>query len=179
MAQATAQRRPVWTVVALAVLLAVATMLTQSCSGGKRPNQDAEERIESIEEIPVDALWESREFRGYLYSIEPPMTLGKFVHLGCTQIIDDDAQHLIYTQDADCPSIVLGDAMGYDLVISYNDAFCTNEPALDVQWVEGQLHFTIDKAKDRGECDDIAIPHLKGIRLEKQTSGSPSAVRRR
>lgn len=173
MAQGPAHRRPVWTVMALAALLTVASIVTQSCSGGQRPNRDAEERIKSIEDIPVEALWESREFRGYLYPIEPPMTLGKFVHLGCTQIIDDEAQHLIYTQDADCPSVVLGDAMGFDLVISYTDGVCPRELMLDVGWRDDLLHFTIDKTKDRGGvCENIAIPHVKGIRLEKQASRS-------
>ena len=167
MARGTAKRRPVWTVMALAAVLSIAIMVTQSCKGSQRPIRDPEGQVESIEDIPVEDLWESQEFREYLFSAEPPMTLGTFAHLGCTQIIDADAQHLIYTQDADCPSVVLGDAMGFDLVISYTVGGCPS--TLDVGRTDDLLHFTIDRTIGRGDtCPSISIPHVKGIQLEQQ-----------
>ena len=99
------------------------------------------------------------------------MALGKFVHLGCALIIDDDAQHLIYTDDPDCPSVVLPDAAGFDLVISYTDASCRWEPTFEVNRTEGLLHFTINKTRDRGGCEDMRIPLAKGVQIKEQASG--------
>ncbi len=173
MQSGTNQRWPAWAVPITSTALVIASLVAHGCMGGQMDG-DAKRQVQSIEEISVEALWESREFREYLHSVEPPMTLGKFVHLGCTQIIDDDAQHRIFTQDADCPSIVLADAMGFDLVISYTDAYCTRGATLDVGWSNRLLHFTINKT-DRGECEEIAIPHAKGIRLKGEASGPGQA----
>ena len=183
MAPGTGQWRPVRAILTLTAGLAIATLVSHGCTGGQghdeqvlaglRLGGQAKEAVESIEDIPAENLLKSQEFRGYLHSTEPPLTLGKFIHLGCTQIVKSDAQHLLYTDDPDCPSVVLSDAAGFDLVISYTDGYCPREPTLDVRWIDHQLHFTIDKYEDRGGvCEDIAVPHVKGVRFNRHLSGS-------
>ena len=171
MAQGPSRRRVIWAVLALAVVLALAITLTRSCKGGQRLAGQAKGSVESMEEIPVQDLSELPGLAERLASVEPPMTFGEFVHLGCALVIDDDVLHLVYTDDPDCLSVVLPEAAGFDLVISYTDASCRWEPTFEVNRTQDLLHFTINKTRDRGGCDDMSIPLAKGVQLKEQASG--------
>lgn len=166
------QRRALWAVLAVFVGLAILIIQVRGCKSGQRLGGQAKGSVESMEEIPLEVVLELPGLEEYLSSTEPPMTLGKFINLGCALIVDDDAQPLVYTDDPDCPSVVLSDAAGFDLVISYTDASCRWEPTFVVGRVDDLLHFTIDKSRDRGGCDDMRLLLAKGVRLEEQTSGS-------
>ncbi|MCY3636469.1 MAG: hypothetical protein OXH23_12775 [bacterium] len=165
------QRRALWAVLAVFVGLAILFVQVRGCKSGQRLAGKAKGSVESIEQVPLEYILELPGLEEYLSSTEPPMALGKFVHLGCALIIDDDAQHLIYTDDPDCPSVVLPDAAGFDLVISYTDASCRWEPTFEVNRTEGLLHFTINKTRDRGGCEDMRIPLAKGVQIKEQASG--------
>lgn len=163
-------RRAVWAVLAFLVGIAILVMLTRGCKSGQRLAGPDKVSVESMEAIPLEVILELPGLEEYLTSAEPPMTLGKFVHLGCALIIDNDAQNLVYTHDPDCLSVVLPDAAGFDLVISYTDASCRWEPTFEVSRTEDLLHFTIDKTSDRGGCDDMRIPLAKGIQLKDKAA---------
>ena len=165
------QRRALWAVLAVFVGLAILFIQIRGCKSGQRLAGKAKGSVESIEQVPLEDILELPGLEERLSSIEPPMTLSKFVHLGCALIIDDDAQHLIYTDDPDCPSVVHPDAAGFDLVISYTDAACRWEPTFEVNRTEDLLHFTINKTRDRGGCEDVSIPLAKGVQLKEQVSG--------
>lgn len=172
MAQGSSRRRAIWAVMALAAVLAIAITLTHSCKGGQRLTGQARGSVESIEQVPIEGILDLPGLEEHLSSSEPPLTLIKFVRLDCALIIDDDAQHLVYTDDPDCPSVVLADAAGFDLVIYYTDAACRWEPTFVVERIDGLLRFTIDKGGDRGGCDDMGLQLAKGIRLKELASGS-------
>ena len=160
------QRRALWAVLAVFVGLAILFIQIRGCKSGQRLAGKAKGSVESMEQIPLEDVLELPGLEEYLSSAEPPLTLGKFVNLGCALIIDDDSQHLIYTDDPDCPSVVLSDAAGFDLVISYTDAACRWEPTFKVGRTDDLLHFTIDKNRDRGGCDDMRLLLAKGVRLK-------------
>ena len=168
MAQGPSRRRAIWAVLGLAVVLALAITLTRSCKGGQRLAGQAKGSVESMEQVPREVVLGLPGLEESLSSTKPPMTLSKYVYLGCALIIDDDAQHLVYTEDPNCPSVVLADAAGFDLVISYTDASCRWEPTFVVGRTGKLLHFTIDKSRDRGGCDDTMLLLAKGIRIKEQ-----------
>lgn len=171
MVQWPSRRRAIWAVLALAVVLALVITLTRSCKGGQRLAGQAKGSVESIEQVPLEDILELPGLEEHLSAADPPLTLGEFVNLGCALIIDDDAQHLVYTDDPDCPSVVLADVAGFDLLISYTDASCRWEPTFVVGRTSRLLRFTIDKGRDRGGCDDMRLLLAKGIRLKEQASG--------
>ncbi|MDE0604006.1 MAG: hypothetical protein OXI18_06330 [bacterium] len=166
------QRRALWAVLAVFVGLAILFVQVRGCKSGQRIGGQAKGSVESMEQIPLEDVLELPGLEEDLSSAEPPMTLGEFINLGCALIIDDDAQHLVFTDDPDCPSVVLADAAGFDLVISYTDAFCRWEPTFVVSRTDDLLHFTINKSRDRGGCDDMRLLLAKGVQLKEQASGS-------
>ena len=166
------QRRALWAVLAVFVGLTVLFIQVRGCLSGQRLAGEAKGSIESMEEIPIDVVLEMPGLDERLSSLEPPLTVSKFINLGCALIVDDNVQHLVDTDDPDCPSVVLPEVAGFDLVISYTDASCRWEPTFEVNRAEGLLQFTINKTRDRGGCDDIGLLLAKGIQLKKQIGGS-------
>ena len=157
-------------IVAVGIVLAV--ILVRGCRSGQRITGEATEQIHSIEEVPIEHILEFPELAERLSSAEPPMTPGDFINLRCAQIVDDDIEHLVYTEDAGCLSVVLSHALGYDMVISYTDAACQYPPTFEALRTENQLHFNIDRGTDRGNCDDMRVLVAKGIRLANQPAGA-------
>ena len=157
---------------AVAVGIVLAVMLVRGCRGGQRITGEATGQVQSVEEVPIEHILEFPELAEHLSSAEPPMTPGDFINLRCAQIVDDDIEHLVYTEDADCFSVVLTYALGYDMVLSYTDAACQYPPTFEVLRTEDQLHFNIDKGIDRGHCDDMGVLVAKGIRLASQPAGT-------
>ena len=157
-------------IVAVGIVLAV--ILVRGCRSGQRITGEATEQIHSIEEVPIEHILEFPELAERLSSDELSMTPGDFINLHCAQIVDDDIEHLVYTEDAGCLSVVLSHALGYDMVISYTDAACQYPPTFEALRTENQLHFNIDRGTDRGNCDDIRVLVAKGIRLANQPAGT-------
>lgn len=152
----------------IAVGFVVAVMLVRSCRDGQRLTGEASEQIQSIEEVPMERIVEFPELAEHLSRAEPPLTFGDFIDLDCAQIVDDDIQHLIYTEDADCPAVVLSHALGFDMVLYYTDAACQYPPTFEAQKTQNRLHLKIDKGRDRGNCDSIGLLVAQGIRLANQ-----------
>lgn len=166
------QRRALWAVLAVFVGLAILFIQIRGCKSGQRLAGKAKGSVESIEQVPREVVLGLPGLEESLSSTEPPTTFSKFVNLGCALIINENVLHLVYTDDPDCPSVALPEAAGFDLVISYTDASCRWEPTFEVNRTEDLLHFTINKSRDRGGCDDMSIPLAKGVQLKVQASGS-------
>ena len=157
-------------IVAVGIVLAV--ILVRGCRSGQRITGEAAEQIHSIEEVPIEHILEFPELAERLSSDELSMTPGDFINLRCAQIVDDDIEHLVYTEDTGCLSVVLPNALGYDMVLSYTDAACQYPPTFEALRTENQLHFNIDRGTDRGNCDDMRVLVAKGIRLANQPAGA-------
>lgn len=157
---------------AVAVGIVLAVMLVRGCRGGQRITGEAAGQVQSFEEVPIEHILEFPELAERLSSAEPSMTPGDFINLRCAQIVDDDIEHLVYTEDADCFSVVLSYALGYDMVLSYTDASCQYPPTFEALRTEDQLHFNIHKGINRGNCDDARVFVSKGIRLASQPAGT-------
>ena len=166
------QRRARWAMLAVAVGIVLAVMLVRGCRGGQRITGEAARQVQSFEEVPIEHILEFPELAERLSSAEPPMTPGDFINLRCAQIVDDDIEHQVYTEDADCFSVVLPYALGYDMVLSYTDASCQYPPTFEALRTEDQLHFKIDRGIDRGNCDDARVFAARGIQLANQPAGT-------
>ena len=164
------RRRAFWVVLAFLVGLAILIGLVRGCKGGQRLAGEAKEYVHSMEEIPIEDILELPELAEYLSSAEPASNPGDFINMSCGQIIAEEVQHLIYAEDPDCSSVVLANALGFDLVISYTDAACRWEPTFIVGVTDNLLHFTIDRSKDRGGCDDMKLFFAKGIQLKDKAA---------
>ena len=65
------------------------------------------------------------------------------------------------------PPLVLPDAMGFDAILNYWDAFCTKPARLVAEEIDGKIAFTIDKHIERRNCDDMSVPYAFGIELTR------------
>ena len=165
-------RRARWAMLMVALGIVLTVFLVRGCRGGQRLTGEAAGQVQSFEEVPVEHILELPELDEHLFLAEPPMTPGDFINLSCAQIVDDEIEHLVYTKDANCFSVVLPHALGYDMVLTYTDAECQYPPTFEALRTEDQLHFNIYKGIDRGNCDDARVFAARGIRLANQPGGT-------
>ena len=99
-----------------AIVLVV--VLVRSCESGLRIEGDTKNRVESVTQNPD---LEAREFLALVDHLGHPASpkSSAFFDLDCSQIVRDDIAHLVYTDGTDCPTLVLPDAMGFDVIANY------------------------------------------------------------
>lgn len=147
-----------------AIVLAV--LWVRGCNSGLRVEGNARSKVESVTQVPYMEAREIPALVDYLGHPASPKS-GAFFLLDCSQIVRDDIAHLIYTEDTDCPSLALPDAMGFDVIANYWDAACPNPPKLVAQDIDGKIAFTVDTTGHRGGCEDMSIPSALGITLKR------------
>ena len=160
------KRRYAWfglLLVFAAIVLAVLWM--RSCLG-LRVQGDAQGRVESVTQVPYMEARGIPALVDYLGHPSSPKA-SAFYQLDCSLIVRDDIAHLVYTDDADCPSLSLPDVMGYDVMTNYWDAACSRPPKLVAQDIDGKIAFTVDTTGNRGSCDDMGVPSAFGIKLKQ------------
>ncbi|WP_420640285.1 hypothetical protein [Candidatus Poriferisocius sp.] len=162
----------------VAVGIVVAVFVVRSCQGGERLSGNGVQWVESIEDIEVEEILELPELADDLASADPPMTPGEFINLNCAQLIHTDVGHRISAFGAECTAVLTPHTLGFDLVLSYTDGSCRYPPTIEVTAIQGLLHFTIDKTRDRGGCDDMRLFLAKGIRLVDPAGADGQGVAR-
>ena len=149
----------------LAVFVLV-VFLVRSCDGGLRFEGDARGSVDSVTQVPYMEAREFPELADYLGHPASPKA-SAFYQLDCSQIVRDGIAHLVYTDDTGCPSLLLPDAMGYDVIANYWDAACSKPPKLVARDIDGKIAFTVDTTGNRGSCDDMSVPSAFGIKLKQ------------
>ena len=165
MAQVFNQRFAYYGMILVVAAIVLVVVLVRSCESGLRIEGDAKNRVESVTQIPD---FEATKFPALVHHLGHPASpkSSAFFDLDCSQIVHSDIAHLVYTDGTDCPTLLLPDAMGFDVIANYWDAACPKPPTLVAQDIDGKTALTVDTTRNRGNCDDAAVRSALGITLK-------------
>lgn len=125
--------------------------------------ESAYDVVESAQEIAFHDLQSRLRASWYLDPDEHIFFHDDYVDLPCVQVISTAALSQIADRSRECPSIVVEDAFGFDVVIAYRDGSCLEPPTLIVETISDKHLLIIYTEGDRGICDAIGKYQALGI----------------
>lgn len=126
------------------------------------PDQ-ASDVVESAQEIAFENVQARLRASGHLDGHEHIFFYNGYVDLPCVQVISTEALLQIQQRAEECPSIVVEDAFGFDMVIAYRDESCPEPPTLIVETIRNKHLLVVDTERDRGICESDENYRTLGI----------------
>ena len=154
----------------VAITLFIAFAVAANCDSPDRSpvfitQGDQSAAIRLIEAVSFGEVEANLKAVGALEGDEHIFHRDGYENLPCTQIISVDMASQIGQEDNICPSLVVDNALGFDLIIAYRDGTCPIPPVLNVESRDNQILFEIRTEGDRGICDLGEVFRAAGINI--------------
>lgn len=159
------RKRIVFAVVAVGLIFLGIILIARVRDRGFEVRGDGREIVESLDVLPIDEDSGRSASPELAELFDAKDSMLKLEQFGCQVVVSSQVQQLIYGRGASCPVTVVNELPQYDLLIAYYDSICRHPPRLVVDEVIDQYRFAIDDKSNRGECDNIAVPNVIGIRF--------------